>query len=49
MARKKKIQNKPSAFQQKYSASPLNACWDGFEAKGMKNKGGKSVPNCVKE
>ena len=24
-------------------------CWDGYEAKGTKMKGGKSVPNCVKE
>ena len=22
-------------------------CWDGYEAVGMKQKGGKSVPNCV--
>ena len=25
------------------------ACWDGYKAKGTKMKGGKSVPNCVKE
>lgn len=24
-------------------------CWDGYTAKGTKMKGGKSVPNCVKE
>ena len=24
-------------------------CWDGYEAKGTKKKGGKEVPNCVKE
>ena len=23
------------------------ACWDGYEAIGMKNKGGRKVPNCV--
>jgi len=23
------------------------ACWDGYEQKGMKKKGGRSVPNCV--
>jgi len=23
------------------------ACWKGYEAIGMKNKGGKKVPNCV--
>jgi len=22
-------------------------CWKGYEAFGMKNKGGKQVPNCV--
>ena len=25
------------------------SCWDGYKAKGTKNKGGKEVPNCVKE
>ena len=24
-------------------------CWDGYKAKGTKKKGGKTVPNCVKE
>jgi len=24
-------------------------CWDGYKAKGTKKKGGKVVPNCVKE
>mgnify|MGYP000126617128 CR=1 FL=1 len=24
------------------------ACWDGYEKKGMKKKGSKTVPNCVK-
>ena len=24
-------------------------CWDGYKAKGTKDKGGKKVPNCVKE
>jgi hypothetical protein len=22
-------------------------CWDGYEAIGMKKKGGRTVPNCV--
>ena len=26
-----------------------DSCWDGYKAKGTKNKGGKVVPNCVKE
>jgi hypothetical protein len=24
------------------------ACWDGYQQKGMKNKGDRMVPNCVK-
>ena len=24
-----------------------SACWKGYEAVGMKKKGGKKVPNCV--
>ena len=24
-----------------------NPCWKGYEAIGMKRKGGKKVPNCV--
>jgi len=24
-----------------------NPCWDGYEMIGMKDKGGKEVPNCV--
>ncbi len=23
------------------------ACWDGYEQRGMKDKGGRKVPNCV--
>lgn len=26
-----------------------STCWDGYKAKGTKKKGGKDVPNCVKE
>lgn len=25
----------------------LEACWDGYEQRGMKKKGKKMVPNCV--
>lgn len=25
-----------------------NPCWKGYEAYGMKDKNGKSVPNCVR-
>lgn len=24
-----------------------NTCWKGYEPIGMKNKGGRKVPNCV--
>jgi hypothetical protein len=26
-----------------------NPCWDGYKQIGMKDKGGRSVPNCVKK
>ena len=26
-----------------------STCWTGYKAKGTKMKGGKKVPNCVKE
>ena len=26
----------------------LEACWDGYQQKGMKKKGDRRVPNCVK-
>jgi hypothetical protein len=25
-----------------------DSCWSGYEKKGTKEKGGKTVPNCVK-
>jgi hypothetical protein len=33
-----------SAFNKKMMKNP---CWKGYEAIGMKTKGGKKVPNCV--
>ena len=34
----------------KKSTGPLKkACWKGYTAVGMKMKGGRKVPNCVKE
>ena len=33
-----------SAFKKKKMKNP---CWKGYEAIGMKKKGGKTVPNCV--
>ena len=29
------------------SKKKKNPCWSGYEAVGMKKKGGKTVPNCV--
>ncbi len=43
MATKKKTTAKPS---DKKSNDP---CWDGYKKVGMKDKGGKEVPNCIPE
>ena len=37
----KKTEEKPSPNKKK------GPCWKGYEMIGMKNKGGKKVPNCV--
>ena len=34
-------------FAEKTKEGLKSACWKGYEAVGMKNKGGKKVPNCV--
>ena len=34
---------------EEYVSNKMEACWAGYTAKGMKKKGGKMVPNCVKE
>ena len=34
-------------FTEKATGDLKDACWKGFTAVGMKNKGGKKVPNCV--
>ena len=47
MARKKKIQKTPSAFQQKYAGTPLNACWAGFKRKPGTKLGAKG--SCEKQ
>ncbi len=33
----------------KKTSEKKDPCWDGYEKEGMKNKGGKKVPNCVKK
>ena len=37
----------PSEAAHLRSAGLEDACWDGYEAVGMKEQGGKQVPNCV--
>jgi hypothetical protein len=34
-------------FTEKATGDLKDACWKGYTAVGMKNKGGKKVPNCV--
>ena len=41
--------NKPGPFKMK-AKSPMfkkGPCWKGYEMVGMKEKGGRKVPNCV--
>ena len=52
----KDAKTKPSIHTQKYKKmfgeikkNLMNACWTGYKQVGMKNKGGKQVPNCVPE
>lgn len=50
----KDAKTKPSIFTKKYKqmygeSTMDEACWDGYKQVGMKNKGGKQVPNCVPE
>lgn len=43
----KYIQETTSKAASSRGADLEDACWDGYEAFGMKEKGGKLVPNCV--
>jgi len=36
-------------FDEESLKSDTGPCWDGYKQVGMKNKGGKQVPNCVPE
>lgn len=38
---------KKAALKEQIKENLSKACWDGYEAIGMKKKGGKWVPNCV--
>ncbi len=35
--------------KKKTSEKKDDPCWKGYEQKGMKDKDGKKVPNCVKK
>ncbi len=35
------------AFERAFSTLKGDPCWDGYEQVGMKDKGGRQVPNCV--
>ena len=43
------IEEKKGSLKQARKNVGASTCWDGYTAKGTKMKGGKSVPNCVKE
>lgn len=48
---KTKVENKEGLLQKrgkkKKGKGLKSACWKGYEAIGMKKKGGRKVPNCV--
>lgn len=46
---KKVPKNKPQELFKKVGEEDEQSCWDGYEKKGTKKKGGKTVNNCVKE
>ena len=39
--------SRPSPGKKKKGKGLKSACWKGYEAIGMKKKGGRMVPNCV--
>ena len=43
------IEEKKGSLKQARKNVGASTCWDGYTAKGTKKKGGKVVPNCVKE
>tara|TARA_R110001592_G_scaffold11657_10_gene57199 strand:+ start:4693 stop:6360 length:1668 start_codon:yes stop_codon:yes gene_type:complete len=52
VAANKKSMSEGSVFESLKKAREnvgASTCWDGYKAKGTKKKGGKDVPNCVKE
>ena len=47
--KKKEVKESKGGLEQARKNVGADTCWDGYKAKGTKNKNGKSVPNCVKE
>ena len=47
-AKKEEVEDDESLKQARKNVG-ASTCWDGYKAKGTKMKGGKKVPNCVKE
>jgi hypothetical protein len=45
----KKYKAAGGGWRKSESINEENPCWDGYKQVGMKSKGGKQVPNCVKE
>jgi len=45
----KQAKGKSEEVEEDFFDPITEACWDGYKQVGMKNKGGKEVPNCVPE
>ena len=48
-AKKEEVEVADESMKQARKNVGASTCWDGYKAKGTKMKGGKKVPNCVKE
>jgi len=47
--KKEEVELQDEGMKQARANVGASTCWDGYEAKGTKKKGGKEVPNCVKK
>lgn len=47
--KKEEVEHVEEGMKQARANVGASTCWDGYEAKGTKTKGGKEVPNCVKK
>ena len=48
-AKKEEVEVETESMAQARANVGASTCWKGYKAKGTKMKGGKKVPNCVKE